>query len=238
MNNPSPIEFAARLHEILVDAGTPAGLRGTKAGMARKFKVAQPTVLGWLAGEFMPEPAKVREMAREYKVSNEWLYFGRGPKHVKDANPSKYVMVESDGTVGLPIRFIDAKGSCGGGTGIFDIQERPALIKEPSWFVRYQIDPADALAVWADGDSMSEYIVDGDIAIFNTSKTTPKSGVIFLIEHPEGLRIKVLRRHISGDWILESKSADKRRYPDERIPKDLLDEYLKIKGEFVYRQGG
>ena len=55
--------------------------------------------------------------------------------------------------------------------------------------------------------------------------------------HPDGLRIKRLRRLIDGGWALESSNPDKHRYPNETIAPDHAD-LLKILGEFVYRQGG
>lgn len=156
----------------------------------------------------------------------------------KDANPAKFGIQEArEGYGAQAIEFVDAIASCGGGAVNHDADLRPPLLKEPSWFRRYQISPQDALAVWADGDSMADFIVDGDIVIFNRRKTTPRSGQIFLIEHPDGLRIKRLRRAIDGTWVLESNNPNKQRHPDEPITPDQAD-LLRIVGEFVYRQGG
>jgi phage repressor protein C with HTH and peptisase S24 domain len=110
-------------------------------------------------------------------------------------------------------------------------------VKEATFFKRYDVRPENAIAVYADGDSMSNFIVDGDIVIFDTSKTEPRTGKIFLIEHPDGLRIKQLRRDIDGSWVLASLNPDKQRFPDERIAPDH-GARLKIHGQFVYRQGG
>lgn len=112
-----------------------------------------------------------------------------------------------------------------------------ALIKEAGFFKKFKLKPENGIAIYADGDSMAEFIVDGDIVIFDRAKTEPRSGQIFLIRHPDGLRIKVLRRQIDGSWVLESKNPDKRRFPDEVIHRDQA-ELLQIVGEFVYRQGG
>lgn len=156
----------------------------------------------------------------------------------KDANPARYRLDEgSEDNGAMPVEFMDAHGSCGGGSINFEGDMRQPLLKEPAWFKRYRITPAEALAVWADGDSMSNFIVDGDIVIFNRSRRTPRSGQIFLIEHPDGLRIKRLRREIDGTWVLESDNPDKRRFPDERIAPDEA-HLLNVVGEFVYRQGG
>lgn len=111
------------------------------------------------------------------------------------------------------------------------------LIKEASWFKKYGVRSDDVVALFADGDSMADFIVDGDIVIFNRAKTTPKSGEIFLIDHPDGLRIKRMRRNFNGTWLLESLNPDKRRYPDEPVTAEQA-EHLRIRGQFVYRQGG
>lgn len=143
---------------------------------------------------------------------------------------------ETDEPIG-EIPYWDAKGSCGGGTVNWDETPRGALIKEASFFKKFKLKPENAIAIYADGDSMAEYIVDGDIVIFDRSRTEPRSGEIFLIRHPDGLRIKQLRRQIDGSWVLESKNLDKRRFPDEIISPEHA-ELLQIVGQFVYRQGG
>lgn len=119
----------------------------------------------------------------------------------------------------------------------WEMQERPPLIKEPSWFSKYKVRPEDVFAVFADGDSMAEFIVDGDIVIFDKRRTDLKSGSIYLIDHPDGLKIKRVRREFDSSWVLESMNSDKRRYPDERITVDQVD-HLRVRGQFVYRQGG
>lgn len=135
------------------------------------------------------------------------------------------------------IPYWDAKGSCGGGTMNWEEIPKGTLVKEASFFKRYNLKPGNAIAVYADGNSQADFIVDGDIVIFDRSRIDPKSGKLFLIDHPDGLRIKQLRRQIDGSWVLESRNPDKRQYPDEVIAPSHA-ELLKIVGEFVYRQGG
>lgn len=150
-----------------------------------------------------------------------------------------YTLVSAERT-DLPtgaIEYWNVKGSCGGGFLNYEQMPKGHLIKEASFFNKYGLKPENAFAIYADGDSMAEFIVDGDIVIFDKSKTQPISGQIFAIEHPDGLRIKVLRRSIDGSWTLESKNPDKRGFPDEVIPASQAD-LLKIHGQFVYRQGG
>ncbi len=209
-----------------------------QASLARGVRVSGATVSHWLSGEIQTlKGANLLRVAEFLSVRPEWLQSGEGSMRTHDANPSRYRISEpTDSEPAMPITFRDAFGSCGGGS-VTEADLRQPLLKEPAWFRRYQVSPRTALAVWADGDSMSDFIVDGDIVIFDTSKTAPKSGSIFLIEHPDGLRIKRLRREIDGTWVLESNNPDKRRFPDERITPDQLD-LLRIMGQFVYRQGG
>jgi phage repressor protein C with HTH and peptisase S24 domain len=149
-----------------------------------------------------------------------------------------YTLVSADDTESATgmIEYWDVRGSCGGGFLNFEQMAKGNLIKEASFFRKYNVKPENAFAIYADGDSMADFISDGDLVIFDKSKTEPKSGEIFAIEHPDGLRIKTLRRLIDGTWILESRNPDKRKYPDEAIPPSSAD-LLKICGQYLYRQG-
>lgn len=182
-------------------------------------------------------PKPLKAFASKTNYSLDWLTDGKLPKYRDKAGD--FGLESSEDSLGEmgSIEYWDAKGSCGGGFLNYDQIPKGNLIKEKTFFAKYNLRPENAFVIYADGDSMAEYIVDGDIVIFDKTKTTPRSGEIFAIDHPEGLRIKVLRRGIDGAWILESKNPDKRTYPDERIPPGS-EELLKIRGQFVYRQGG
>lgn len=210
----------------------------SQAALARAVGVKPPSVTDWLNGRTKElAGSNLLAAAAFLNVRAEWLATGIGQMRPKDARPARFGVAEAETEYAMPVELSEARGSCGGGSLNFDDRSRAPLLKEPAWFRRYKVKPKDALAVWADGDSMSDFIVDGDIVIFDKSKTAPQSGKIFLIEHPDGLRIKRLRRGIDGAWILESNNSDKRAYPDERVAPDQA-ELLVIKGEFIYRQGG
>jgi phage repressor protein C with HTH and peptisase S24 domain len=213
----------------------------TQADLARAAKVKPPSVSDWFNGRtksLRGEP--LLAVAKALGVSPLWLNTGRGPMRPGGgASDYAYRLVQPEEFGGATdeIPLLDARGSCGGGAVMWEMEAREPLVKEAKWFTRYNVRPEDLVAVFADGDSMAEFIVDGDIVIFDQRKTDPKSGVIFLIDHPDGLKIKRMRREIDGTWVLESLNSDKRRYPDERITPDQAD-LLRIRGQFVYRQGG
>lgn len=170
------------------------------------------------------------------KATLRAVNLARGGQHRRAADFELVPADQTDAEVG-EIEYWSAKGSCGGGVLNFEDIPKGKLVKESTFFSRYSVRPSNLFAIYADGNSMADFIVDGDIVIFDKSRRTPISGEIFLIEHPDGLRIKQLRREIDGTWILESRNADKRRFPDERIEPGQ-EELLKVLGQFVYRQGG
>lgn len=216
--------------------------RPSDADIARAVGVKQPSVHAWFSGSTKSlRGANLLAVAKVLNVRPEWLETGRGamrPNGTVSSTGYRVAEVTPDGPVpSAPIEFIAARGSCGGGAFEWTLEHREPLVKEAAWFKRYKVRPDDAVALFADGDSMADFIVDGDIVIFDRTKTEPVSGRIFLVEHPDGLKIKRLRRGIDAAWILESLNNDKSRYPDERIAPDQM-EHLRILGEFVYRQGG
>lgn len=228
----------SRILEALDDLGV---TDPNQAEIARATGVKPPSVNAWLSGGTKSLGKALLPLAAYLRVNPEWLNTGRGSKRPGGNVSDTTLRVEEgqhpDYGSSFEIELMDARGSCGGGSVVWEMEHREPLLRESAWFKRYKVRPKDVFAVFADGDSMAEFIVDGDIVIFDRTKTTPRSGAIFLVEHPDGLKIKRLRREFDGSWVLESTNPDKRRYPDERISESSA-ELLRIRGEFVYRQGG
>jgi phage repressor protein C with HTH and peptisase S24 domain len=199
--------------------------------IARRIEIAFGKPKGWMDVEQEPESP--------HRASKDQDLDPAGHHNHPHRRAADFELVsEQDAPVPTGrIEYWEAKGSCGGGFLNYEVLPKGHLVKEYTFFKKYNLKPENAFAIYADGNSMAEFIVDGDIVIFDKSKTMPRSGHIYCIEHPDGLRIKVLRRGIDGSWLLESKNTDKRLYPDERVPPGQ-DDLLKIRGEFVYRQGG
>lgn len=159
-------------------------------------------------------------------------------KQTRSASQTNY-------TVGIADDFSDdweeipyyyAKGACGNGSDNHTDEIRGTLRKEKSWFIRFGVKPENLFTVYAEGDSNADFILDGDMVIFDRSKITPKDGSMFFIKHPAGDRIKTLRRKANGNWLLCSRNHDKTRFPDEEITAEEA-QLIEILGEYVYRQG-
>lgn len=151
----------------------------------------------------------------------------RAPYQVEVANGD-------DDSIAIP--YYDVKGSCGGGSENGTPELKGHLRKEPAWFTKYKIKPQNAMCIYAHGESMEPYLLDGDMVILDNSQTEPQSGGVYLINHPDGERLKRLRREFDGTWVLESDNLNKKMYPDERISPEHAD-LMKIIGRVIYRQG-
>ena len=219
----------------LAMAGPP---KVTQAALARACNVRPPSVTDWLSGRThtLAGP-NLLKASRFLGVSPDWLSEGKGLMRPPDAKTARYRIAEGDATTeAVAIDLSNERGSCGGGSIDWSEDKREPLYKEAGWFRHYKVKPKDVLAVWADGDSMAPYITDGDLVFFDTSKTIPRTGSIFLVKHPDGQRIKRLRRKIDGAWVLESLSDNKNSFPDEEITTDHA-ELLVVRGQFLCRQG-
>lgn len=74
-----PADFAARLKEAMTDAGQSTG-HGAGAMLSSRYGASNVTANAWLNGEYMPTPERALDMADDYGVEFNWLYFGRSPK--------------------------------------------------------------------------------------------------------------------------------------------------------------
>lgn len=186
-----------------------------------------------------PSADAMSTLARVYLESDDEVIAGliRSLNAAPLAPPIIAAAPGEDDTGTINVSF--AKGSCGGGAYATDHGDevREQLVKEASWFKKYGVKPEQTLAIYADGDSMAEFIVDGDIVIFKKGVRDLVSGKIYAIDTPDGLRIKRVHKRSDGTVILSSDNMNKARYPDEEYSAEQVAN-LQFKGSFIYRQGG
>jgi phage repressor protein C with HTH and peptisase S24 domain len=236
-------EFASRLRDAMKEKDI--SVTTIKSTLKITYEMARRYTLG----QAMPRQVKLEELARLCGLSPSFLSYGEssstemsvtlGSIDQQKRRVDDFGLVAADDTLAEVgrIQYWDAKGSCGGGYLNHEQLPKGHLIKEIGFFRKYGVKPENAFAVYADGESMAEFIVHGDMVIFDKMLTVPVSGKIFLVDHPQGLRIKRLHRDIDGSWTLKSNNPDKNKFPDERVALDQID-LLKIRGQFIYRQGG
>ncbi|MDY7578160.1 LexA family transcriptional regulator [Herbaspirillum sp. RTI4] len=242
------MEFKHRLKELLN-----AKDGGNMTPLARFCGVTPQAVQQWVSKGTTPRVHRITQIATYFGITEQDLIYGEAVAamlyaaipvanrvNLISSEPAEAIYETAGGIserlFEIPCRV--APNSCGGSSLPNEGKELgDTVLKELSFFQKYRLDPENAFAILADGNGMADYIIDGDTVIFDHSCTEPQSGKIFVIAHPDGLRIKQLRREIDGSWILENRNTDKHRYPDERLAPEQ-GALLKIHGRFVYRQGG
>lgn len=166
-----------RLRRARVDAGF-----ATAADAARRF--------GWSPSTYTSHENDTRGLkaevaaryARAFRVSPEWLLFGRG----EDATPEPRV-VDADL---VPVYNVQA--SAGGGVVVDDeyVLDRLAF---PPGYLRHitKTNPAKLAIIGVKGDSMLPTLKDDDVVMVDTSKRDLSWGGIFVIKvDGDGLLVK------------------------------------------------
>lgn len=164
-------------------------------------------------------------------VSALWLETGLG-----EMVPPGIVAGVSANDDAYVIPLLDARGSCGNGRMYTDVDTSPITISKRLLSRCRTTFASKLVALYADGDSMAPYISHGDIMIFDTGVTDFQDGFIYLLDTPDGLRVKRVNRRADGNVILRSDSSDRLRYPDEGYTPEHA-ALLNVKGRFVMRLG-
>jgi phage repressor protein C with HTH and peptisase S24 domain len=199
---------------------------GARAGLT------QPTISA-LEKNRAHTSGSLASIAQALGVNALWLETGLG-----DMLPSKHDESPRDDADTIMVPLLECKGSCGNGRMYGDIDFAPIPVSRRvlSRFYR-NASTLKLIALYADGDSMSNYIMHGDIIMFDMNVEDLQESGVYLLDTPEGLRVKRVNRRADGKVLLRSDSIDKMRYPDEEYSPDEA-QHLIIKGKFVMRLGG
>ena len=244
--------FDTRLSEAMEDAGIPKHGRGVL--LSEWLKVSKPTAHGYLHGKHLPLPDKSRILASKLKVEFDWLYSGILPKRRRqsleeptttyNAKPHVFPIIQWDGDPRtVPdghrrVPYLNARPSAGGGNALPDfIDMSRSLVFSEGWLKEKNVSPASALVTKVVGDSMAPFICDGDVVLFDSSKTRPRDNQIFVLCYFEELLIKRMLIDPDGSIKLRSDNpADPRHENPLVIPVDHSENF-QIMGEFMWRGG-
>ena len=113
------------------------------------------------------------------------------------------------------------------GTGTFADQEPvPSEVKFlKSWLRDHRLRAKDLFLVDVSGDSMETTIYDGDSALVDESRTSPRSGRIYALRTGDGLLVKRLRKRDHRWWA----DSDNEEYEPQP-----LDDRARIMGRVVW----
>jgi len=223
------MDYTAKIRQQnLLQAAKDSGLNDREFAQSLGLTAADYAQLkmgGDKAGGRNIGPNRARKFETKLNKNPGWMDLP--PNSVNEKTELYSVTPPSDGDEIYEMEYYDAKGSCGGGSLNGDDIVKGLLTREVSFFLHYKAKPENCKAIYADGDSMADYIVDGDLVIFDISKKTPISGEIFLLRYQEGLRIKELHQQVNGKWKIRSRNPS---WGDEEIAdKDEIE----IIGQYV-----
>lgn len=159
----------------------------------------------------------VVELAQALGVTAEWLKNG-GEQPVKgpagdeppaDKSPSNETHVI--------IPRYNIKAACGNGFLNDHVEVKGGLAFRRSWLRDMGWKATDLVVVYASQESMWPTITDGAVLLVDTSKLTPESGKVYLINWFGEERIKRLFRESETVFRVASDNPNKTEYPDERV---------------------
>lgn len=224
-------DFAKRINEAMELKGFP--VRGRARVLSKEFEVSDKGAGKWLKGEAIPETSKLPLLASFLGVSTEWLMSGVGSPsgsggiHIA---PIAFQSGESKPTnVRIPI-YKDIKASCGAGIENFleDVSEYldidPYILK----IMGIQTKPEHLRIIYSAEYSMYPTVAPDSPLFVDISDKDPnalKNGDVYVFTHNHELRMKrVFVSYGSNTVKLTSDNPDKKRYPDEFITSDQLNE--------------
>lgn len=224
-------DFAKRINEAMELKGFP--VRGRARILSKEFEVSDKGAGKWLKGEAIPETSKLPLLASFLGVSTEWLMSGVGSPSGSSGihiAPIAFQSGESKSTnVRIPI-YKDIKASCGTGIENFleDVSEYldidPYILK----IMGIQTKPEHLRIIYSAEYSMYPTVAPDSPLFVDISDKDPnalKNGDVYVFTHNHELRMKrVFVSYGSNTVKLTSDNPDKKRYPDEFITNDQLNE--------------
>lgn len=224
-------DFAKRINEAMELKGFP--VRGRARVLSKEFEVSDKGAGKWLKGEAIPETSKLPLLASFLGVSTEWLMNGSGPATNNGGIrivPIEFRSGETKPTnVRIPI-YKDIKASCGTGIENFleDVSEYldidPYILK----IMGIQTKPEHLRIIYSAEYSMYPTVAPDSPLFVDISDRDPsalKNGDVYVFTHNHELRMKrVFVSYGSNTVKLTSDNPDKKRYPDEFITNEQLNE--------------
>ena len=156
-------EFSARLIDLLARHNQPR--RGAGVYLAKRYQVSNVVANAWLNGEYKPEVATVKEIARDHGESFELLYFGES---------SRDCWVEVTG-------YSQAMGLGTSGPEAHEHTETHKLKFRTESLARKRLNPEALAIMYGQGDSMEPRIESGDAIMFDLSDTIPRNNGVYVI---------------------------------------------------------
>jgi phage repressor protein C with HTH and peptisase S24 domain len=129
---------------------------------------------------------------------------------------------------------LDVQLSAGNGTVIYDVNEKQPHAFRADWLRKRKLNPDNICLMYACGDSMEDYIQDGDTLLVDVTQKTISENVVYALRYGDELRVKRLFKRPDGGLRIVS---DNKKYPEELVSAADANAYISIIGRIVWRGG-
>lgn len=227
------------LKDRLKKARTEAGL--TQKDIEKNIPNLKQSTYSELERGVSKSTSRIVELANLFDVNVEWLSTGEGEMKKQSKTISGYTYAgdkygeEPDDSEYMAVPQYDVYASCGGGALVGDVTINGDVVFKTSWLKSLTKDPRNLATVYAQGDSMSPTIQDGQVLLIDTSSVDPISSKIYIICIDGQLYIKRLINVFDG-WIMRSDNPDKDTYPDVKLSSEKITK-IDIQGQVRWRGG-
>lgn len=214
----------------------------TQAQLAKAVPISQGTISDLESGRNKGTASLVK-IAQALKVNAHWLATGEGemtalPAQIQTildntTGPISNNAINPEQKIWLPLMNISF--SCGNGVDVqchFE-ETKKQLAFEPDFLPSRGVKEANVRLLYATGDSMEEFIFDGDIFAIDISDTTIRDGQIYAIYFEGEAMLKQIFKEAGGRLILHSKNP---KYKDKIVTEDNGADF-KVLGRQFWRAG-
>ena len=166
------------------------------------------------------ESTNIATIAKVLGVDPVWLETGLGEMLPKKDGISDSATAAQDGYI--QFKQINIKAAAGLGKFSDPAENDVRVIEVSEKWARKNIGNnfKDISIITASGDSMQPTFEDGDLLFVNVAIKHHRGDGVYVIDTPNGLRVKRLQTTISGDLKIIS---DNKKYDPELIPFSDLD---------------
>lgn len=207
----------------------------TQAEVAEAVKISQPAYQALESGRNQ-KSAFLPMIAQFLGVDPYWLTTGGENDSFEKKDLHKPTVVEYDSDNDFVwIDVVEANFSCGTGESIefhFDVINGKFPFP-PSFFQKKFVDPKYMRIIKAKGDSMADFIKDGDLVGINLAQTEIIDGEIYAFYFAGEGMIKQIFKEADGSLILHSLNE---KYRDKIVTEDNGSNF-KIMGRQFWRAG-
>ncbi|WP_445535155.1 XRE family transcriptional regulator [Acinetobacter sp. G18] len=207
----------------------------TQAEVAEAVKMSQPAYQALESGKNL-KSAFLPLIAQFLGVDAYWLTTGNSEDSFKESDVFSPTVVSHDAVDQyLWIDVVEASFSCGTGESIeFHFDAINGKIPFPTSFFKEKRVPQECMRIIkAKGDSMTDYIKDGDLVGIDISQTEVIDGEIYAVYFAGEGMIKQIFKEADGSLILHSLNE---KFRDRRVTEENGKNF-KVMGRQFWRAG-